>query len=300
MLQSKPLIFLLLLIQSALSTATIHAQQLEGRDKSVFEQSLIAMDEKNWQLAQSLLNGLNNQLPENTLVKNNLAIVYFNLHELEKSQQLFVSIIEQNKLTAIAYQNLKKIYSYSAAKTYSKGLNLLKPVELPELAILANKDGYFIQKSSTPPAVKTTTTEQQSTLVLIKETPKLDEKETIVAKNTTTSVEDDLLARLEQWRKAWVKGDSKKYISFYIKNYSPRGKSRKAWVKNRKTKVTKRKNISVSIKNPKVFVDRQRANIRFNQTYSSKNFSDEVIKRIYWIKYKEQWLIEKESIIKTM
>jgi len=134
--QIRYFIFISLFLQSILASLPISANQLTGRDATAFSQAMTAMEGKDWVLAKSLLNGLYNQFPNNSVIKNNLAVTLFNQGELEKSQKLFSSIIEQNKLTATAYKNLKKLYSYSAAKTYSTGLNLLKPIELPQLSLL--------------------------------------------------------------------------------------------------------------------------------------------------------------------
>jgi hypothetical protein len=134
--QNKHIIIILLFLVSIIASLSLFAKQLSGRDVVVFKQAMEAIDKNNWVLAESLLNGLYNQFPNNSVIANNLAVASFNQGKLEKSQSLFASIIEQNKLTATAYRNLKKLYSYSAAKTYSTGLKLLKPIELPQLSIL--------------------------------------------------------------------------------------------------------------------------------------------------------------------
>jgi Tetratricopeptide repeat len=355
MTQSKYIFILLLLLQSIFASLPVAANQLVGRDISVFHQATMAMDEKNWQLAQSLLSGLYNQFPENIVIRNNLAVAFFNLGELEKSQNLFSSIIEQNNLTATAYKNLKTLYSYSAAKTYSKGLNLMKPIELPKLLVLnqqLNENSIAVNRpvkvvpgvlSSVAVNSDELSSEKLALQKTLIEKPSFEEKESTnisdvnrlnklvlnnsapvnktknsqpilksvktnsksvktKQKNEKKVLQSELLARLEQWRKAWVSGNSKNYIAMYKGNYSPRGKNRKSWVKNRREKVNINKKINVLIKHPKVFVDKaiRRANIRFNQHYSSKNYSDQVVKRLYWVKEQGQWFIEKESIIKIM
>ncbi len=324
MLQRKTLIIILVLLASVLFSFTSLATKIAldpftSRDKTVFDQAKAAMLEKNWVLAQSLLNGLYNQLPNNLAVRNNLAIVLFQQGELEPSQKLFISIIEENQSSAMAYKNLKKLYAYSAAKTYSKGLNLLKPIDLPELqtasidaVVVDIKQPYQSQLSkgdvitNKPTQIAVITEIEKSNKI---STPaikppqnKIKLSNTPVIKKVTSGVEDKLLERLEQWRKSWISGDSDAYISLYQANYSPRGKTRAGWVKNRKDKVNPNKRINVVISHSKVYVNKRgdRANTRFEQTYSSKNYSDKVQKRLYWIKQQGQWLIEKESIIKIM
>jgi len=147
--QNKYIIIILLFLVSIITSLSLFAKQLTGRDVVVFKQAMESIDNNNWVLAESLLNGLYNQFPNNRVITNNLAVVCFNQGKLEKSQKLFSSIIEQNKLTATAYRNLKKLYSYSAAKTYSTGLKLLKPIELPQLSILdediiSNQDSVYL------------------------------------------------------------------------------------------------------------------------------------------------------------
>jgi tetratricopeptide (TPR) repeat protein len=352
MLINKMLHIFLLFFYVIFYSQGLFAGQIKGQDKVIFNQAEIALKQNNWQLAKSLLSPLHHDFPENIVVSNNLAVALFNLGELEKSQQLFASVLEKNKQTRNSYENLKKLYSYSAAKTYSTGLKLYKPINLPNMRVLNEKfdiiESHQILSSShqkkvpktiiiasketkpnlkplqdskiknnqtalsitnkdnTNTAVLKEVTEVKNILVVkkeqenkpsIKKEPKLKIKAEL--KESDKAI---LLASLEKWRKSWVSGDVEKYISMYQKNYSPRGKTRNAWVKNRQQKVVKSKKIKVEIKNAQVYINdsQTKANIRFDQNYSSSNYTDGVLKRLYWIKIKGQWYINRESIIKTL
>lgn len=130
----KLLKIIILMLYSQLAVPSYDA--LTARDRQVFQQAVKMIDEEKWQLANSLFLGLNQQNPGNRLIKNNLAVILLNLGRIKEAQDMLTEVIQHDQASAIAYQNLKKIYSYSAAKTYSEGLNLLSPIEIPDLTLL--------------------------------------------------------------------------------------------------------------------------------------------------------------------
>jgi ketosteroid isomerase-like protein len=303
--------------------------ELEPIDKTVFLQSNEAIKNKNWSLAFSLLNGLYEQYPNNLSVKNNFAIVLFQLEKLNESQALFVEIVEHEYYSRIAYRNLKKLYSYSAAKTYSKGLNLLKPIERPELNFIESDSQYHLknfEKSSVKvdsqmPLSKDSNVSQNNIENDTETTPeyinedvvaegdnlnndvidklaleKLEQNERIKTETNT------LLGQLEGWQNAWSNGDVERYLGYYKNNYSPPGRTRDSWIKNRKERVIASNNIRVTITEPDVAIqlNQNTAQIRFIQSYRSRSYSDKVEKRLYWKKIDGQWLITKESIIRVL
>ncbi len=302
----------LLLFSTIILFPVLADANLPPREAKIFNQALSMMKTQQWQAAYGLMYGLSTQYPENRIVKNNLAIILLNQGELKEAQAMFVQVIELDRISGIAYQNLKKLYSYSAAKTYSEGLKLLKPVEVPELIVLTlqqaeeTKGVEADKKSSTN--VKTgqqdiagrTPEAQNPVLAKQQKGTVITEKQAGKAEGKTAA--DSLKERLQQWRKAWMSGNYKEYIRMYAKNYAPLGKSRKSWLNDRRRKVKPGKIRSIRLKDIKVYVNKngRRANTLFKQYYFSKNYSDKVLKRLYWIKDgKGNWVIERESVIKV-
>lgn|GEM_PF-3016434 len=117
--------------------SSLQAKSLSGQDLKVFNQANIAMSQHSWEQAEKLLSQLHEQFPANDYVSNNLAVTYFNQGRLDEAQDLFSQIIGSTEPTRTAFQNLQTLYGYSAAKAYSKGLNLLKPIELPSMIVRA-------------------------------------------------------------------------------------------------------------------------------------------------------------------
>lgn len=369
---------LIALLSCGLLASSIDAKSLIGQDLKVFNQATIAMSQHNWEQAEKLLSGLHNQFPKNDFISNNLAVIYFNQGRMDEAQELLSEIIRSTEATRTAFENLQTLYGYSAAKAYSKGLNLLKPIELPGM-IVRNYDmqqkevsSVAVKSKETPkePLVSEETTsndmvamlnsdsnlsnsepvETDKTLQQLEEQPVLaipslvEQEKSVESKQESLleptqdvldpdpnklepiqekvvaaelektsqiastiepvkdSVKDVLLVKLDSWAKAWSDGDVKAYIDFYSPSYSPRDKSRKAWLKNRRSRVKPSKKIRITISKQEVFVNKNKtqANILFEQKYRSKNYQDKVKKRITWIKRKGKWVIVKEVIIKTL
>jgi len=336
----------------------VKANELPGRDLKIFEQASMAMSQHSWAQAEKLLSQLHAQWPSNYSVTNNLAVTFFNLGRLDEAQELFSQVISSTEHTRTAFQNLQTLYGYSAAKAYSKGLNLLKPIELPNMLV----SQYNSQKTATKLAAKMPETVQQpsglmsddlgekSTLKIIESLTteeKTDNNKNLLTENNAAGLDkinnpitkiqaepkkqaeikvpmpvkkpsqvetkvqkkqpqpDDkivLLAQLTAWAKAWSDGNVEAYVDFYGATYAPRGKSRKAWLKNRQRRVIPSKKIEINLTAQQVYIhkNKKQANTLFTQTYRSKNYSDKVKKRITWVKKNGTWLIAKEVIIQSL
>ncbi|MBF0264583.1 MAG: hypothetical protein HQL46_04870 [Gammaproteobacteria bacterium] len=133
----------------ALYGLTLTANSYAGsktKDKLLWDISIMQIKDRDWNSAEKTLQLLKRKYPDNQVINNLLSVIFFNQGRTEIAQELLVDIIESNKQTKIAYYNLKKIFSYSAAKTYSKGLQLMTPVEKPVLEI----DDTIIEFSQIP------------------------------------------------------------------------------------------------------------------------------------------------------
>lgn len=123
--------------------------QLDNKAQKNLHKAIVMMAEQKWQIAYTILYDLLKQYPDNVAIRNNLAVVLLHQGQLQQARQQWVRILEREPITAIAYQNLKKLYSYAAAKTYSDGLNMLKPVQLPQLTLLAMQTAQRVVDTQT-------------------------------------------------------------------------------------------------------------------------------------------------------
>jgi len=137
----KKITSLFLLLQLLFVTPSFASPQA-GLDLAV-----VAINNKNWLGAKKLLEPLYDKNSNDNYVNNLLAVVYFNIGKLDAAQELLVSVIESHQDSKYAYKNLEKLFSYSAAKTYSKGLNLQSPVEMPEMLIAKNSQPIIATES---------------------------------------------------------------------------------------------------------------------------------------------------------
>ena len=101
----------------------------------MLEQANIAIEKGEWSKAERYLATLQKDHPKKNIIKNLLAIVYFKQGKIKPAQKLLIQIIESTQSTKVAYNNLKKIYSYSANKSYSEGQKFMTPIALPTLTI---------------------------------------------------------------------------------------------------------------------------------------------------------------------
>ncbi|MFK5984042.1 MAG: hypothetical protein QM479_01270 [Pseudomonadota bacterium] len=106
--------------------------------------------------------------------------------------------------------------------------------------------------------------------------------------------------RLLAWANSWEKGDSIRYLSFYIDNYAPIAMSNQSWKKLRIQRVNKSRQIKINIlfENISLNGDASRAETIFWQDYQSSTYQDETKKKIIWKKKGSKWLIKKELTIK--
>jgi len=130
----KKIFILVLIVILNIATSNIFAGE-QNKDKILWDITMMQLKDKDWNSAEKTLKLLKKKHPDNQVINNLLSIIFFNQGRTEIAQELLIDIIESNQQTKIAYYNLKKIYSYSAAKTYSEGLQLLTPVKRPMLSI---------------------------------------------------------------------------------------------------------------------------------------------------------------------
>ena len=130
----KKIFILVLIVILNIAISNIFAGE-QNKDKILWDITMMQLKDKDWNSAEKTLKLLKKKHPDNQVINNLLSIIFFNQGRTEIAQELLIDIIESNQQTKIAYYNLKKIYSYSAAKTYSEGLQLLTPVKRPMLSI---------------------------------------------------------------------------------------------------------------------------------------------------------------------
>lgn len=105
-------------------------------------------------------------------------------------------------------------------------------------------------------------------------------------------------ARLEEWRRAWQARDVERYLGFYSRELSPAAHpTRAAWEADRRRKLAKPGPIEIDTDVPKIELRGERVLTTFSQRYRSGNYSDDVTKRLEWVKEDGAWKIVREEKI---
>ena len=122
-----------------------------------------------------------------------------------------------------------------------------------------------------------------------------------VAKSASMAAtkEDQVMAALKAWARAWQARDEKVYLAAYADSFRPNdGKSRAEWEKRRRLLLGSARNIEVKIDAP-VFesTGEDKAQVRFRQFYRSDASRDAVIKLLKFVRVNNLWLIEEEKVL---
>ena len=126
----------------------------------------------------------------------------------------------------------------------------------------------------------------------------------------TPGAENEVSARLNDWRAAWVSRSIQNYLPFYAPSFVPEGsalhsetghtpdgsKERATWERQRKQRLAGATGIAVDLQNVVVrMTGPDTAVTDFRQAYASDVFSDSTDKTLEWRKENGQWLIVREA-----
>lgn len=216
------------------------------------------------------------QLPE---PYNNLAVIYAQQGEYDKARDALEAALATHPSYPVAHENLGDIYAALAAAAYNRALSLdqgnaavrAKLSLISQLDSLADSGATVAARGpigadpeAAPPAVK---------------------------------VDPDNLSKVVQdWAAAWSAKDADKYLSFYAPEFAPEGgTSRAAWEAQRRSRITKPKDIRVAVSDLKVEpVGENRVQVTFQQDYVSDLLTNRSTKVLELTQVDGQWRIRRE------
>ena len=98
------------------------------------------------------------------------------------------------------------------------------------------------------------------------------------------------------WAAAWSAKDLEAYLGFYAPDYLPvDATSNREWRINRSAALRKPGDIQVDLANITTNIDANRAEVSFEQSYRSINYSDRVNKTLIYTYQDERWKIVSET-----
>ncbi|RQO43979.1 hypothetical protein DBV14_25670 [Variovorax sp. KBW07] len=99
------------------------------------------------------------------------------------------------------------------------------------------------------------------------------------------------------WAAAWSARDVERYLAAYAPEFTPaRKQDRKRWEAERRTRITGKSKISVTVDDLVISVNGQTASARFKQIYSADKLKNTDRKTLELQRVGNQWLIRKETV----
>lgn len=113
----------------------------------------------------------------------------------------------------------------------------------------------------------------------------------------TDGVYADVEIALQAWAAAWRERDVDGYLAAYTPTYAGREKNstREAWMQQRRTRITARKQINVDIDKLQFSRRDGAVVVTFNQRYKGDELSERSRKRMVFVQVNDRWLIQEES-----
>jgi len=109
--------------------------------------------------------------------------------------------------------------------------------------------------------------------------------------------DDDIAKAVNAWASAWSRKDMRAYFAAYSSDFNtPKGMSRKAWEAEREDRIAgKSGKIAVSVSEPQITVNGDRATVKFRQHYSAPGLSSSASKTLVMVRSGSKWLIKEEN-----
>ena len=264
---------------------------------------------------------LTEDFPELPEPFNNLAVLYAQQGQYDKSRTALEMAIRTNPSYATAYENLGDVYAKLASQAYSKALQIdTRSAVAPKLAMIRDlfpKDRNSIPGSTQVAAITPAPTPAPAPTPVAQPKPAPapapvaapapapapvapPKPAPVPAPAPAVEVKQeartrDVEAAIKEWATAWSNKDMGGYLSAYARDFDGGKGSRKAWEQERRERITGKRSISVKISDMDVKVDGDKAVARFRQEYRADGLNISSGKRLDLVRSGKEWVIVKES-----
>ncbi len=274
------------------------------------------------------------QAPKQLEAYNNLAAIYAQHNNLHAASEVLEQAIHVDPVYATIYDNLRAVY-WDMSKRHVRAALKLKPLNsgaklvainapsnLPDTepdptsvaasaATVASKAS--VEATAEPKPIETVNVENTQVVSQVKEDskpqaempeikqpkPKPAVKPATKPKPQSTD-EERVRAAIQNWTKSWSARDVDAYISHYVRNYKPAGKSRSEWVAGRKWNFKSKQFIKIGADKIKIRKSGPHYIATFNQSYQSDLYRDKVLKEIRFTQQDGEWKISDELALKAL
>jgi len=301
---------------------------LVGKPKDAqarFLKGLIVNEQGNIAEAIKIFSDLTDDYPELPEPYNNLAVLYASQGQYEKAKVALEMAIRTHPSYATAHENLGDIYAKMASQAYDRALQLDKSNTSTQtkLALIRDLFSKGPRGSKTAPAVTTAVATAPATgaavaaapatslpitpapaapvatrpvVAPVAAVPAVAPAPAKAAAAPAADVSAEVLKATRDWAAAWSAKNSKKYLSFYAREFqTPEGEDRGMWESQRKERIAKPKSIHVEALDAKVkTVDAEHASVSFKQSYRASHLKVSTSKTLVWVKTGGHWQIVEE------
>ncbi|MEX0951637.1 MAG: tetratricopeptide repeat protein [Gammaproteobacteria bacterium] len=170
-----------------------------------------------------------------------------------------------------------------------------KPEPKPEPALAAAQAELLPVPESPETTVRSTAPPQPKPVAQV--TPPVEPAtEPAPASDNSSAIRRELVRMVRDWAAAWSAQDVPAYLDHYADNFNPGdGMSRAEWAEQRQIRLTSPAYIQVDLRDIQTpQIGSNHARVRFQQTYSSDTYGDEVTKTLILVKTGSRWQISEE------
>lgn len=278
---------------------------------------------------------LTEDFPELPEPYNNLAVLYAASGQYDKARMALDNAIRTNPSYATAYENLGDVHAKLASQAYDKALQLdsgnsAAKSKLTLLRTLAVNNAASAKVQAVAVAAPTpapapapviqaapvaakpvvvasavpaaTPVQPPVKAVPPKPEPKVESKpepkvepRPVVKPVVNNDDNEEILAAVHGWAKAWSEQDVKGYLNYYGNDFeTPKGESRKDWAEERHQRIEGKSRIEVKVESPQVNVNGNTATVKFRQIYVSDRLKADSRKVLVLTKQGGKWQIKQE------
>lgn len=255
---------------------------------------------------------------------NNLAVLYAAAGQYDKARTALDAAIRTNPSYATAYENLGDIHAKLASQAYDKALQLDSDNSTAKSkltlvhSLVGNMNDAVLAQAPTaeaaPAAVKPKPAEKPAPVTApaksepvtaaktkpeakpeIKPEAKTEAKPEAKPSVDADGEREQVMEAVNGWAKAWSTRDVQGYLSHYGSDFRiPGGQSRKRWEEGRRDRIVNKERITVTVNDPKVTINGNKASVKFRQTYVSDSFTANTNKTLVLSRQNGKWLIQQE------
>ena len=232
-----------------------------------FVKGLVLSEQKKTGEAIEVFSKLTHDHPDYPEPYNNLAVLFATSGQYRKARIALETALKLNPGYATAQENLGDVYLQAAIQTYADAAKTDPDNTNLKMKLKGVRTtlGLPTAEGAAPQSAKNVPGSAQSASAPL-------QNATIVRASSKDPVSqrDAVLKVVEQWSRAWSTNDTKSYFSFYSDQFqTPRGETRDAWEKGRRSRIMNKSSIDIQVLAPSVTVEKNTAVVTFQQVYVS-------------------------------